>query len=516
MSEIVDESLKKIAKGSGIILVGTILDIFFRFIGRVIVVRYITITEYGLYSLALVVMTAFFIVSTLGLQQGSARYIAYFRGKTENEKIRAVIHSSTKIAIVSGIIFSLILFLMADYIALSVFRNPNLYVPLKIFSLAIPFRVLISIFLSFFQGFDNARPNVYFESVLRKVIFLSMLIAVILLDLSFTGVLYAFVISFVVTCIALGIYTVKNLPLTSVNKFNFGSGSTGKELLFFSAPLLGVTVLNMVMGWVDTLMLGYFKTADVVGLYNAALPLANLIPIALSAASFLYIPIATGLYSKELITELHRTYQVLTKWIFSITVPLFFILFLFSEMVLNLFFGPAYVPSSMALRILLLGFMFHTVLGLNSLSLMVMGETRFLMLSTFFVFILNVVMNATLIPVLGIMGAAIATLFSYFLRNIFCSAKLYTHSKINPFSKNYLKSLGISVFLISLVYVFISSFEVDYWVLPILLFLFVSGYGLLLVITKSFDKEDIDMVIAIEKRIGIDLKLIKKLFRKFN
>ena len=51
MSEIVNQSLQKIAKGTGIIFIGTMIGMLLGFIGRVILVRYITQTEYGIYCL---------------------------------------------------------------------------------------------------------------------------------------------------------------------------------------------------------------------------------------------------------------------------------------------------------------------------------------------------------------------------------------------------------------------------------------------------------------------------------
>ncbi|MBA7548631.1 hypothetical protein ES705_41096 [subsurface metagenome] len=85
MSEIVNQSLQKIAKGTGIVFTGTIIGLLLGFISRVIIVRYTTQTEYGIYSLALVIISIFATISTLGLQEGSTRYIAYFRGKKEEK-----------------------------------------------------------------------------------------------------------------------------------------------------------------------------------------------------------------------------------------------------------------------------------------------------------------------------------------------------------------------------------------------------------------------------------------------
>ena len=90
-----NQSLQKIAKGTGIIFTGTIIGMLLGFVGRVIIVRYITQTEYDIYYLALVILSIFVTIPTLGLSEGSARYIAYFRGKKEDEKVKELyIHLS--------------------------------------------------------------------------------------------------------------------------------------------------------------------------------------------------------------------------------------------------------------------------------------------------------------------------------------------------------------------------------------------------------------------------------------
>lgn len=513
MDDIVNQSLRKIAKGAGIIFIGAIFDMALRFVGRVLIVRYVSVSEYGLYSLAFSVLSILAIISVLGLPQGSTRFIAYYRGKSEETKIRSVLSFSTVFVLTGSILLSIALFLSADLLSSSVFRSPELSLPLKIFALALPFRVLIQTFISFFRGFADVKPNVYFENILRRVLFVVLLLLVILLDLSFTGVLYAMAASLIVTFLAMGIYTIRKLPLSSIRpKFEFPAG---KELFFFSVPLLGVAVLNTAMNTIDTLMLGYFKTSDVVGLYNGAFPLAALMAMILSTSSFLYSPIATELYSKGLMTELRRTFQIITKWMFYAALPVFFILFLFPEVVLGFIFGPDYIPASTALRILLLGYIFHVIVGMNGLSLMVVGETRFLMISTILVFISNVFLNLALIPPFGIAGAAFATTSSYFLRNIFYSVKLYRSYGIQPFTRNYMKPLGFTIILFAVIYAFTSYTVLDFWMLPIVLAIFLVFYVFLLLLSKSFDKEDIDMVLKIEEKTGISLGPIKKLLKRF-
>lgn len=94
MSEIVDQSLQKIAKGTGIIFFGTIIGMLLGFIGRIILIRYMTQSEYGVFSLASVLVSVFVVISTLGLDIGSTRQIAFYRGKEATSKVREVVLSA--------------------------------------------------------------------------------------------------------------------------------------------------------------------------------------------------------------------------------------------------------------------------------------------------------------------------------------------------------------------------------------------------------------------------------------
>ena len=172
MSELVNQSLQKIAKGTGIIFTGTIIGMLLAFIGRVIIVRYTTQTEYGIFSLALVLMSIFAMISTLGLQSGVTRQIAFFRGKNDNKKVKGILNSSIQLALVASIFFSVFLLLLADIISVNAFHSPELSTPLKIFAVAIPFSVFIAIFTSIFQGFDRVEPHVYFPNILRDITFI--------------------------------------------------------------------------------------------------------------------------------------------------------------------------------------------------------------------------------------------------------------------------------------------------------------------------------------------------------
>jgi O-antigen/teichoic acid export membrane protein len=511
--ETVNESLKNIARGTTFAFFGLFVYMFLEFITRAIIARNVTQSEYGVFSIGFVLLYFFVIASCLGLQSGTPRYIAYFRGKNDDKKVKGVIVSTIRLSFSASLFCFLLFFFSSDFF-IAFFHLPQSSV-LKIFALAVPFFVLIEILASIFMGFDRVHEKVYFRDILMNMLKVSFIALVILLGYSFLEIIYAYSLSIAISSIAFIIYAVKKLPLKNIN-----ADPVTKELLLFSLPLLATYVLSIIILRMDTLMLGYFKTAAIVGLYNAAHPISQLIHVFMASLIFIYVPIASQLYSKNLMGEIRRNYAILTKWIFSATFPVFLIIFLFPEAVLNVFFGALYVQASvvLTLQILALGMFTYVPLGPNVATLVIIGKTKLNMIDDLIGVIMNVSLNILLIPLMGIVGAAIASAISLSTINILKSVQIFRIHKIHPFTMNYLKPVVTSTTLIFVIYLLVKdlfSTSITIWMLILLFFLFLAIYGVCLLITRSFDKEDIMLLQEMEKAAGINATYIKRIMKRF-
>jgi O-antigen/teichoic acid export membrane protein len=516
MPQALNDSLAKITKGTGIAFVGTLAALFFAFISRPMVARYGTEADYGVYSLAFAILNICVVVATLGLQQGVPRIIAYARGKNDSERVRKLIPASVQFGLIAGISLGIIVFFTSDILAAKVFHDVTFAFPLKIFALGIPFFTLINVLVSIFRGLNDIKPTVYFQNILRPLLFPLFLLPVIFLKLPFAGVFYAFLASLIVSCVVLIAYTVKRLPFPVGLRTKLRGDPAAKELLLFSLPLFGVTVLGLIIAWTDTLMLGGLKSSADVGLYNAASPLAEFISAPLSAMVLVYVPVASGLYAQGSMPEMRRNFSILTKWLCAATLPLFLILFLFPETVLGFVFGASYTSAATTLRILSVGYIVNNLCGPNRGTLVTMGEVRFVMWTTLGTALLNVGLNIVLIPPFGIEGAAIASVAALISINLIVCWKLYSLSRAQPLSKNLLKPALASLALAFLFQLIFRNFvTVVWWMLPLLFILYYVIYGLATLFTKSFDKEDIAMLLAIEKRAGVNLSFVKRILRRF-
>lgn len=91
---------------------------------------------------------------------------------------------------------------------------------------------------------------------------------------------------------------------------------------------------------------------------------------------------------------------------------------LLATVLVTIMFGVAYLPSAEILRILVWYSMFSYIGGAKDIWVLAEGKQKYLLILNISGVVVNIVMNISLIPILGPCGAAIATLCTQLLTNI--------------------------------------------------------------------------------------------------
>ena len=99
-----DVSLRKIAKGAGIVLRA------FGYGSRLIIAR-LGASDYGLVALGFAVMSIAATLSMVGMQSGIVRYVSFYKGKEDKGRIKGTIISALKITLPLSFILAFILVL---------------------------------------------------------------------------------------------------------------------------------------------------------------------------------------------------------------------------------------------------------------------------------------------------------------------------------------------------------------------------------------------------------------------
>tara|TARA_B100000123_G_C25634360_1_gene385942 strand:- start:39 stop:854 length:816 start_codon:yes stop_codon:yes gene_type:complete len=170
-----------------------------------------------------------------------------------------------------------------------------------------------------------------------------------------------------------------------------------------------VIILQTFMHWMDILMLGYFTSAETVGLYHPAARTAGLLQSLLMSFISIYAPMISQFHSEQNVNKMNEAYKLVSRWLLVFSIPISVVFVLFPGNILALF-GQEYTASSSILIILTVATLIQAIFGAASPTLGMTGFPKIVLINTAIAFSMNFILNIFLIPKFGVEGAAFATL----------------------------------------------------------------------------------------------------------
>ena len=440
MNNHTEDSLKKITKGAGIAFIGIIISKLLGYIYRILVAR--TDTEiYGLLSIGIALFSLLSTISLLGLNKGVLRYVSFYKGKEDQEKIKQVIKICLKITLPLSIVVSIMFFIFSKQISLYFFHTENLTIVFKIIAFIIPITVFRDIIFSIFQAFQKIKYEIYSKNITENITKIVLTLIFLILGFKLIGFTLAYVLGTLGGTISAFFFLKRKIlpSLETETTDKIDNSVLKKELLTYSFPLLFNFIIFSLITWIDTLMLGYFRTPYEVGIYNASLPTALLLYIVPSILLILFVPVLTELYVKDRKDIFESLQKIIAKWILLVNLILLGLFYLFSEQILQILFGKDYITGSTALIILSTGYFVAYLLSPTTKALLVIKKTQLIFVNTLVAIIVNIILNLHLIPAYGINGAATATATAFLIISVLLFIESYTVLKMVPFKLMYFK-----------------------------------------------------------------------------
>ena len=492
---------KKIGKESSITFVGLLYGNLNRYLYTALLARWVGPEFLGIYSIANSIMLISEVFAKMGLETGIMRFISRLNPELDKEKINLLIGSSLKMVSVFSLSIMIILIISSGTIVDNYFNGQSLLKPvLIIFAIAIPFNALIQISAFATQGFKRLKYKTIVTQFLNPtILLLSMVFCYWFMSKEYTimiPILTTGVIGFLFMIIVLKkVSGFKNNQILE-SKINY-------ELLKFSYPLMFVTILQTLMHWMDILMLGYFTNPLTVGLYHPAARTAGLLQALLLSFLSIYAPLAAQFHSQGDKVKLSNTYQLVNRWLLIFSIPISAVFILFPEKVL-LLFGSQYLESSQVLVLLAIATFTQAILGAAGPTLSMSGHTKLVLFNSIGTFVLNFGLNIWLIPIYGILGAAIATLTSLTIIGLIRVTQVYFILKINFLNLKLIKPI-LSGFVCYSVLIAIKPLIIGYSTfitIFIAIFTSIFVFGLILFLLKIED-EDKDILKSLNFLKGI-------------
>ena len=509
-----DSYLKKASMGATIVFIGLIISSFLGYLVRMMIVRFYGIDDYGLFSLGTAIVGIAIIVSMLGMQESITRFVSFHLGRKAPERAKSTVLSSMKVTIPMSIAAAAIVILLSYQISFNFFNEPTLYPILWAFAVMIPLSVILTNIISTLKGLHDMKHKVYSEDILKSFTTLVLVFLFFFLGSGIMGILYAYMIGFVLSILLASFYLYRSFPamFRGIRGIPFQ-----RELMYFSWPLLLAAYAKMIVSWTDTIALGFFKTSYDVGLYNVALPTAGLILIFLNSFRYIFVPVVSELFGKKDKENMRTVFNSVNKWLYYITFPAFLLMILFPDNIMIILFGSEAVGASVPFVILSFGFFMFSVFSLSSTLLLIIGKTKTNMFITILGSTTNLVLNILLIPTFGINGAAVSTSISFVIISLLSALYCYMHSGFFPVQKVFTKPMVAGTISVLAFYALLKFIIMNFtWPILILSFPpFIVLYTFLLFVMGGLDKNDLMILRSIESRTGLRSNLLRRIIRRF-
>jgi O-antigen/teichoic acid export membrane protein len=506
-------ALDSLGRGTAVLIAGTFALLLLSFLGRVELARRLSVEDFGDFNLGLSLAGLLSLLALLGLHQAIARTIAE---RPDPALRRLLIRWAAVVTTIAATVTSVAVYFLAPDIA-AIFNSGNnatLTVVFQMFSVTIGLTLLCTFLGSVFQGFEDAVPYAFLNQGVQPGAFLVFLVILIYFHLTLTTALVAWVLSNIVTFVALVIYTFRRLP----RHLPKGPVATTlpSGLWALSLSLWGVTTLIYITGYADTLILGVFRPETQVGIYSAVLTLGRLILVAAAAVTFIFLPVSARLWGEGNVESIRSTYLTAGRWVLIFTAPLFLVFALFPTDSLTTVFGSSYAPGALALIIVTVSALASVAFGPVNATMAGLAMTRPLIIATAVSAVLNIVLSFTLIPTYGLIGAAIAWSAA---RIAYPAAGAYaladTH-RIHSLDREFLLPLGIALGVGIPLFGVLAFLPHPVWIVYPLYFVGVGIFVGAILITHSVHEGDLVMIGLGERVLGRKLPRLRAVLEHYS
>ncbi|MCX8175566.1 MAG: flippase, partial [Candidatus Micrarchaeota archaeon] len=415
----VDEDIHTIARGTVWQSAASVLFKLTSFIYTILIARLVVQEEVGLFYFALGIVGLVGMFADLGLNNAISRFIPYYIGRGDKRKVYHIACVSLFFGSLLPLAITALLFLGAHQIA-SFFGNPALERLLELFSVQIilvqAYNMLSALLVSY-RKVKEASLATNIQN-LSKLLLTVALIYTLGADAASLSI--AYMISFFL-CGAYLLYQsygiIRSLPTPKDEKPSEYFSALG-EIAPFGLAMVGVVFVWNLIGYTDRVMLGYYlgeAASQPIAVYSIATGLASIIGIFSATVISIFFPVVSELVGREEREKIRKTSATAIKWVLFLSVPIAAFFIAFSAPLLSLLYGAEYAAGSVCLVLFSLGALANlagmpqkTVLAgmrLVGVELKVVGIAA----------VLNVALNALLIPPYGINGASVASAAAFVL-----------------------------------------------------------------------------------------------------
>ena len=375
------------------------------FVLQVLLARWLGVNDYGEYIYALTWINLFTLVGQGGFQNAGKKYVSIYKDESPSLLKGFILFSYSTITGMSILVF---LGFLASTALVQYNMSQTLLQAIYVGGLMLLFNGLTQNTIGILQGYKEIVKGFGPHNILRPLLIILGVFALFQLtqaDLSAPvtmGVNAA--ATFLVLVLTIG-FMRKYLPSSFWKvRTNYKSW----EWIQVTIPMFLIASLGFILNRTDILILGIMLDTSQAGIYAVASRIASLILFGTFAVNAIVAPIIAKLYTEGKMGELQRIIKRSTRGLIAYAIPACILLLVFGGKFLGLF-GSEFVEARTALAILTAANTLTAFFGTVMYIMMMTNNQNPAAIIMLGITILNAIMNIVLIPLFGLVGAALAT-----------------------------------------------------------------------------------------------------------
>jgi len=395
---------------------------------QVFLARWMGAYEFGIYVFAWSLVQPTAVAAAIGLSLAAVRFVPQYLTKDRLSHLHGLIRRSMIIVFSLGMIIAaggwlgleVVDSLLAEYYRM----------PVRLGLLCIPFLTLIAMMSGVSRGFGWVGLT-YVPQLLSVPGILLVAAGVFTLSVGQPTAVVVLIMA-VFACATTALAHVSRFRRAIPENIKSSKPSYATQLwLRVALPLFLSDGIFLILWNVDTIMLGSIMGPDEVAVYHACVKTAGLTLIFFNGITAFAAPKFAALIVDDNRASQQQFVRSIAMWMFWPTLGVVMALLVVGPFILGTF-GPSFIVGQPALVILAFGYLVQASTGPTSAYLAVSGNHDMIMVTNASAAISNILLNIVMIPMAGVVGAAIASVLSILLFQIWSYVLVRRRLRINP------------------------------------------------------------------------------------
>jgi len=433
-------------------IINTIYSYVGVFLGAILTLwLYVTILEPAEYGLTRVLISVAFIgaqFSDFGFKNLTIRYFPYFRDKAQSH--HGFLFWMLIIPAFGFLTLSGLLFLFKDLILQYYSDNSQLFA--KYYNLLIIltfFTLYFNLLSSYSRALFNTNLISFLQEILLRLLIIFVLFCYWMTWIDQAGFMKLFVLTYGVLPTILFIYLIYRDKLDLKPDLNFFSIKPIKELASYGFFALMGGVATMLVGKIDILMLSAMAGLADTGVYAIAFYIGSVITIPQRSVLKIANPVVADALKNNDLRNVEEVYK--KSSLNQLLAGSLILIGIWANLDnLNHIITPEYLKQPTVIIVIGLAKLFDMATGINGGIILNSKYYRVDLYTNIILIFITIIANYLLIPIYGILGAALGTMISIIIYNTTKLIFVQFAFSLQPFTVKTLQAFGVSVLFILL------------------------------------------------------------------